>query len=229
MKRWRHIERVLLIAGLAAVDVWLLANADKAIYQAWQSWAFERELQGQQATAGAFVRDKTRQLSESLGIQRESQGSADRVATPRPSPVPPTTATDGIIGRLTIPRLHLSAMVREGAGEDTLRVALGHIPNTALPGEPGNVGIAGHRDTLFRKLRSIRKNDEIVFETLRGKYVYRVQSTEIVNPRDVSVLDPKPSRDLTLVTCYPFYYVGSAPDRFIVSARQMGPPASVPD
>jgi sortase A len=112
-------------------------------------------------------------------------------------------------------------MVREGVGEDTLRVALGHIPDTALPGTQGNVSIAGHRDTLFRKLRGVRKNDEIVVETLRGKYVYRVEGTQVVSPQDVSVLDPKPSHDLTLVTCYPFYYVGSAPDRFVVSARQV--------
>lgn len=221
MKTWRSVEKILLVAGLAAVDIWLLANADKAIYQAWEGWAFEQELRGEPATAGAFVADKTRQLSEWLGLEPQSRAAAHRVE-PQPNATPKVPALrDGVVGRLTIPRLHLSAIVREGVGEDTLRVALGHIPDTALPGEPGNVGIAGHRDTLFRKLRRVHKNDEIVFETLRGKYVYRVQSTQVVNPQDVSVLDPKPSRDLTLVTCYPFYYVGSAPDRFIVSAREV--------
>lgn len=111
-------------------------------------------------------------------------------------------------------------MVRQGVGEDTLRVALGHIPTTALPGESGNVGIAGHRDTLFRPLQKVRRNDLIVFETRSGKYVYRVQSTKVVGPKDVDVLEPKSSPELTLVTCYPFYYVGSAPERFIVEARQ---------
>jgi sortase A len=113
-------------------------------------------------------------------------------------------------------------VVREGAGEDTLGVALGHIPGTALPGRPGNVGVAGHRDTLFRGLRNIRKDDLIEFETLGGKFDYQVESTRIVTPRDVDVLNASAQPELTLVTCYPFYYVGSAPDRFVVKARQIG-------
>lgn len=229
MKTSRWVEKILLVAGLAAVDIWLLANADKAIYQAWEGWAFEQEIRGEPATAGAFVADKTRQLSEWLGLEPPPRATADRTEPP-PNPTPRAPApSNGVVGRLTIPRLHLSAIVREGVGENTLRVALGHIPETSLPGEAGNVGIAGHRDTLFRKLRRVQKNDEIVLETLRGKYVYRVQSTQVVNPHDVSVLDPKPSRDLTLVTCYPFYYVGSAPDRFIVSARQVAETAEASD
>ena len=80
--------------------------------------------------------------------------------------------------------------------------------------------MAGHRDTLFRGLRAIRKNDLILLETLGGEYRYRVEGTKIVSPRDVGVLKANPYAELTLVTCYPFYYVGSAPDRFIVKARQ---------
>jgi sortase A len=83
------------------------------------------------------------------------------------------------------------------------------------------VGIAGHRDTLFRGLRNIRKNDLVEVETLRGKYLYQVESTQIVKPTDVSVLQAANYPQLTLVTCYPFYFVGSAPDRFIVKARQV--------
>ena len=130
-----------------------------------------------------------------------------------------------LIGRLAIPRLNLRAIVREGAGRDTLDVALGHIPGTALPGQPGNAGIAGHRDTLFRGLRNIQKNDAIEFQTPAGTYNYRVESTGIVKPDDVSVLNRSQHSEMTLVTCYPFYYVGSAPDRFIVKARLEGPPA----
>ena len=99
-----------------------------------------------------------------------------------------------------------------------LGVAIGHVPGTALPGQQANVGVAGHRDTLFRGLRDIKTNDLIEFETLAGKYSYRVGSTEIVKPDDVSVLQAGSSPELTLVTCYPFNYVGSAPDRFIVKA-----------
>jgi sortase A len=110
-------------------------------------------------------------------------------------------------------------MVREGSDERTLSLALGHIPGTALPGQPGNIGVAGHRDTLFRSLRNVAANDEITFETRGATYVYRVKATQIVKPEDVEVLDPGPTRELTLVTCYPFEYVGSAPDRFIVKAQ----------
>jgi len=112
-------------------------------------------------------------------------------------------------------------MVREGTGEGTLGLAVGHIPNTALPGEKGNVGLAAHRDTLFRGLKDIRQNDLIQFETLSGNHSYRVETTRIVKPEDVSVLKPGPAPELTLVTCYPFHYIGNAPERFIVKAREV--------
>jgi sortase A len=137
--------------------------------------------------------------------------------------------TNTVVGRLTIPRLHLTAMVREGDKETTLSLALGHIPGTALPGQNGNVGVAGHRDALFRGLRNVKKDDVIRFETVRGDYLYQVEETEIVKPEEVSVLKPGPHSELTLVTCYPFYYVGSAPDRFIVKARAItSAPAPTP-
>jgi sortase A len=125
------------------------------------------------------------------------------------------------VGRLVVPRLHLRAMVREGDGEGTLDLALGHIPGTALPGQKGNVGVAGHRDTLFRSLKSIEKNDLIEFQTLRGSYTYSVESIQVVKPENLDVLRPGPDAELTLVTCYPFAFVGPAPDRFIVKARQV--------
>jgi sortase A len=127
----------------------------------------------------------------------------------------------GLIGRIEIPRLDLSVIVMEGVEGTTLRRAAGHIPGTALPGQTGNVGIAGHRDTLFRELRNIRRNDLITLVTPLGEYRYRVVSTKIVTPRDVTVLDPDGNEILTLVTCYPFYFVGSAPDRFIVRAERI--------
>ncbi len=109
----------------------------------------------------------------------------------------------------------------EGVDTLTLRRAAGHIPGTALPGQPGNVGIAGHRDRFFRPLRNIRRNDIITLTTLLGEYRYRVVSTKIVSPSDVGVLDPSVNEILTLVTCYPFYFVGSAPSRFIVRAERV--------
>jgi sortase A len=127
----------------------------------------------------------------------------------------------GLIGRIGIPRLDVSAIVVEGTSNKALRRAVGHIAGTALPGQAGNVGIAGHRDTFFRPLRKIQQNDIITLTTLRGEYRYRVVSTKVVSPDDVAVLNPDGTEILTLVTCYPFYFVGPAPDRFIVRAARV--------
>jgi sortase A len=102
-----------------------------------------------------------------------------------------------------------------------LRHAVGHIPGTPLPGQQGNVGLAGHRDTFFRGLRNIQKDDEITLTTLHGSYRYRVDSTRIVRPEDTKVLAATADDFLTLVTCYPFYFVGPAPKRFIVRAHRI--------
>ena len=156
------------------------------------------------------------QHQESRGLERrlhnEKPVSAIRL---------PPAATGGMIGRLEIPRLGLSVIVMEGDGQRILRRAAGHVPGTSLPGEPGNVGINGHRDTFFRPLRNIQRNDIITFTTLRGEYRYRVVSTSVVTPDNVGVLDSTGGEILTLVTCHPFYYVGPAPNRFIVRAERM--------
>lgn len=133
--------------------------------------------------------------------------------------------SDALIGRLKIDRLGVSVVVLQGVEDNTLRIAAGHVPDTALPGPSGNVAIAAHRDTFFRPLRNIRKNDVISLETPAGSYQYKVEATWIVNPERVEVLNPTPYPALTLITCYPFYFVGNAPDRFIVRARQITPVA----
>lgn len=112
-------------------------------------------------------------------------------------------------------------MVVEGVEDGDLKRAAGHIPGTAFPLDPGNVGIAGHRDTFFRPLRSIQRNDTIIVTTLQGAYRHRVVSTEVVGPEDIQVLDPTGRDTLTLVTCFPFDYVGPAPKRFIVQAERL--------
>jgi sortase A len=112
-------------------------------------------------------------------------------------------------------------MIMEGIDGRTLRHAVGHIPGTPLPGQQGNVAIAGHRDTFFRGLRNIRKDDEITLTTLNGTYRYRVDSTQVVAPEHTEVLDDSGEAILTLVTCYPFYFVGSAPKRFVVRAHRI--------
>ena len=129
-----------------------------------------------------------------------------------------TRATQSLLWRIEVPRINLSAVAREGVDTRTLRGAVGHIPGTALPGERGNAGFAAHRDTFFRPLRDVRKGDEVIVTTSRGVYRYSVTGTRVVDPDDVTVLDPTRDTALTLVTCYPFDYVGSAPQRFIVRA-----------
>ena len=150
---------------------------------------------------------------------REFDELSRSLPKPKTAPILPRPAAGSVIGRLVIPRLNLRAMVREGTDEHILDVALGHVSGTALPGTPGNVAVAGHRDRLFRCLRNIARDDQIIFETTYGDYTYQVQDTTIVKPSDTEVLAPGKHDEITLVTCYPFYYVGSAPSRFIVHAR----------
>jgi len=137
------------------------------------------------------------------------------VHVPIPRPV-----AGSLIGRIEIPRLGVSTIIRAGSDARTLRLAVGHITGTAIPGEPGNIGLAGHRDTFFRRLRDIRVGDEIRIVTPGETFTFKVDRTSIVKPRDTWVLDDTAMPTLTLVTCYPFTYVGSAPDRFIVRAAQ---------
>ncbi len=168
-------------------------------------------------------------LVDSSVFQRVQGGQLERLLEVRipgagDAPVSPgrwpATVTGGLIGRIEIPRLGFSAVVIEGTSTTTLRRAVGHIQSTALPGQPGNIGLSGHRDTFFRPLRNIRENDVITLTTLVGGYRYRVVSTQVVRPENVGVLAPSGDEILTLVTCYPFYFVGPAPYRFIVRARR---------
>ena len=122
-------------------------------------------------------------------------------------------AANGMLGRIDIPRLGISAVFLEGTTAKTLRRAVGHIPGSAAPGQAGNVVLSGHRDSFFRPLRNVRRDDVVTLSTLNGEYRYQVVSTRIVSPSDVTVLAATDEEVLTLVTCYPFYFVGPAPSR----------------
>ena len=126
-----------------------------------------------------------------------------------------------VVAELGIPRLHVSVMVLEGDDAGILKLAAGHIPGTGLPQSSGNIGIAAHRDSFFRPLRFIRNNDIITLKTPAGLSRFAVSDMEVVRPVDTTVLSPAPRRDLTLITCYPFFYLGSAPKRFVVHARRL--------
>jgi sortase A len=125
------------------------------------------------------------------------------------------------LGRLTAERIGLDVMIAEGIDYKTLRRAAGRIPGTALLDSEGNVGIAAHRDTFFRPLRKIEKGDVLEMETYQGRYRYRVDWTAVVEPSNVQFLKASAAPELTLVTCFPFYYVGPAPRRFIVRATRV--------
>jgi sortase A len=135
---------------------------------------------------------------------------------------PPLPRDKGdFIGQLDIPRIGLRTVVLEGDDDHTLRFGAGHVPGTAFPGESGNVSLAAHRDSFFHALLNIRRNDQIRLTTFSGFHDYRVDWIRVVKPRDVEVLRPIGRPILTLITCYPFHFIGSAPERFVVRAHQI--------
>jgi sortase A len=196
---WRWVERILLVLGVVFLGYYLYVSVETRLYQALEN----RELDAILASGPAPAVEANRPAADA------SRAPARRRAIP---------AAGSLIGRIEIPRLGVSTVIRAGSDARTLRLAVGHIPGTAFPGDPGNIGLAGHRDTFFRKLRDIKADDEIRVVTGEGTFSYRVQRTDIVWPRDTWVLDDTGQQALTLVTCYPFTYIGSAPQRFIVRA-----------
>jgi sortase A len=161
---------------------------------------------------GARISQDNSMLILEKQIQEKEQHKAEQSA-------PPIREGD-VLGRIDIPRVGVSVAVLQGTTSQTLRLGVGHINGTALPGEPGNMGIAGHRDTYFRAIKDIRKDDEIQLQTAAGITRYEVDTIQTTFPSDISVLAPTAESSLTLVTCYPFYYIGAAPKRFIVHAHK---------
>jgi sortase A len=150
----------------------------------------------------------SREFDEAIQVQKEDPGDTP----PEPQP---------FVAKIEIPRIDLSAMLLDGVDARSLKRGIGHIPGTALPGNSGNAGVAGHRDTFFRRLGEVRKHDRIIVHTMEGEYQYEVESIRIVEPTDVTVLKEFGRPVLTLVTCYPFYFIGPAPKRFVVQAVRL--------
>ena len=189
----RVLELTLFVVGIAAIGWYATAHLAASREQA------------------SLSRELTR-LSVAASTARADVGKAGKAEARTPA------VARVNLWRIEVPRIKLSAIAREGVDTRTLRGAAGHIPGTALPGEHGNAAFAAHRDTFFAPLQSVRKGDDVLVTTPEGVFRYAVTSTRIVEPNDVSVLDPTPETTLTLVTCYPFDYLGSAPQRFIVHA-----------
>jgi sortase A len=141
----------------------------------------------------------------------------ERVTTPQTDP-----SEGALFGRIEIPRLDLDAVVFEGTSDGTLARGVGHLTHSAGPGGRGNVVLAGHRDTFFRQLKGIRDGDVVTLTTPAGTFRYAVESTKVVEPTATEVLHPSPDATLTLITCYPFTFIGSAPERFIVRGKRIG-------
>jgi sortase A len=171
---------------------------------------------GTAAYAAIYQDYQSRSLERSMALYDTRAVSADGEAARQ---VPEIVFGDGdMIGRLEIPRIGVSVIVLHGIGGGTLRLGVGHVPGTSLPGAQGNVVIAGHRDTFFRPLEGIRSGDVVRVATVSRIYEYTVDSVETVRPEDTYVMESRARSELTLITCYPFHFMGAAPERFIVHA-----------
>jgi sortase A len=212
----RWLERLLLLIGLICLGTVAYAYFDARLTAREEGRRLDEAIRERQSAAAGEQHGGARPAAETDSFSGLSA----------PVPPSPVKLDEGeLVGRLEIPRLGLSTIVLEGVEDHTLRRGAGHIPGTGLPTEPGavgNIGIAGHRDSFFRPLKGIGKNDIITLTTPEGAYRYQVEWTRIVAPEDTEVLAQGGAPELTLVTCYPFYYVGSAPQRFIVRAQRIG-------
>jgi sortase A len=210
----RTLERLAWIAGGVLLLVYIGARIDTRLAQ--------RELLGDFAEAKAALVYQRAAVSSAgpSGEVDTSLWAEGRVEAWRESLELDLGRTIAI---LRVPEIRLEVPVLEGIDEMTLNRGVGRIPGTARPGEAGNLGLAGHRDGFFRGLKDVEVGDELELETLGGVRSYRIEQISIVTPDDVRVLEPSDEEVITLVTCYPFYFVGKAPQRYIVRAQRFGP------
>jgi sortase A len=237
----RWAERLLLGVGVACLTWYGYVSTEAAFGQRHHVAQFEQALSLQgarpstppsEADGSARPPDVPPQAAAAPVRHDIAASVAGEMSDrPRPSGVapeaphvgsPPAIALSAeMVGVLDIPRLRLSAPVLSGDDERTLRAAAGHLPDTPLPWESGNAAIAAHRDGLFRPLRHIRTGDSLRVRTVHGDLEYEVSELKVVEPEDLSVLETFDADTLTLITCYPFNYIGAAPQRFIVHARRL--------
>lgn len=217
-KAWKSIQSVLIISGLSLLAIYGAVRLDNNLNSRAAMDSFTAlSANAPSETGSARTVDQSASQSGSPsdgGSLAGSQKKANRIATP--------------MAVLEIPKIQLAVPLLEGTDGRTLSRGVGHIAGTARPGEMGNIGIAGHRDSYFRGLKDIKLGDSIELQTLKGTETYQVDQIDIVEPDDVSVLRPRDAPSLTLVTCYPFHFIGSAPQRYIVRASLMHEKSSGP-
>jgi len=230
----RRARGALLLIAAACLGYWTWATADALVYRHVEERRLEQAIAERPAASrgvddpvgGASSANDERSLAspsylaagEPAAPRRSGGSSADSAQrVPSPSESAPT-----VLGRLEIPSIGLSTLVARDSDRRSLRRAAGHVAGTALPGEGDNVGVAGHRDTVFRELRRVEAGDRVTLTTPAGTHRYAVESLRVVPPDAVDVLAPTDGETLTLVTCYPFGAFGPAPDRFVVRARLLG-------
>ena len=206
--RWlRKLERLLVTFGVLMLCVYVGARIEGYLFSRAEVERFKsQQLLAQELGRGGDGAAKSPDFS--LWSAKRVQGYQESLA----SHFPPAMAL------LRIPKINLEVPLIEGTDDLTLNRAVGHVAGTALPGDDGNIGIAGHRDGFFRGLKDVVAGDAIEIVTQQETSRYIVDQISIVSPSDISVLGPRTRPSVTLVTCYPFYFVGSAPQRYIVQA-----------
>jgi sortase A len=218
---WAWAERAALVIGIMLLAVYAVIKIE-SIVGSWAALHRFADLNSTTTTAQQHGGQET-EIGSSRDLDSPkvdfSLWAEHRIAAYVDSLSEHTTAPLAV---LRIPKVHLEVAVLDGTDDLTLNHAVGRIAGTARPGEPGNIGIAGHRDGFFRGLKEIGIGDVIELATPKGTDTYAVDELDIVTPRDTDVLRPRSVRSLTLVTCYPFYFIGSAPKRYIVKASLTG-------
>ncbi len=213
MRTLYSLERILLASGIALLAFCAAAFVQGHVFSHIAVVRFQRQAMVRQSHTAEASTDTSRPdftLWDQQRIQEYQKSSA--VNSDQPQAV------------LRIDKIHLLAPVLNGTDDMTLNRAVGRIPGTAHIGAQGNVGIAGHRDGFFRGLKDVRLGDTVLLETKSGTQTYTIDRVQIVTPDDVSVLKSDDIPSLTLVTCYPFYFIGSAPQRYIVHASLLKDP-----
>jgi sortase A len=207
------IERLLLVLGFALLVIYGAARLD--------SFFSSRTALNKFSAIAALSTSTSDDVAEAVSPSRVDfslwDGHREQAYEGNPNKL-----SGAPLAVLRIAKIGLEVPLLDGTDGLTLNHAVGRISGTARPGEPGNIGIAGHRDGFFRGLKDIGIGDTIDLKAPQGTTTYAVDDVNIVSPNDVSVLGPRPAPSLTLITCYPFYFIGSAPQRYVVHASRIG-------